>query len=56
MRTIPLQFAALALAWGSSFLFIKEGLAGLSPAQVTTARMTIGALTLFVVAVSCGRR
>ncbi|AUN39586.1 DMT family transporter [Tsukamurella tyrosinosolvens] len=51
MRTIPLQFAALAIAWGSSFLFIKEGLAGLSPTQVTAARMTIGALTLAVVAV-----
>lgn len=51
MRAIPLQFAALSIAWGSSFLFIKEGLAGLSPAQVTAARMTIGALTLVVVAV-----
>ncbi|CAM3820963.1 DMT family transporter [Tsukamurella ocularis] len=51
MRTIPLQFAGLAVAWGSSFLFIKEGLAGLSPAQVTAARMTIGALTLAVVAI-----
>ena len=50
MRSIPLQFTALALAWGSSFLFIKEGLAGLSPAQVTAARLTIGALTLAVTA------
>lgn len=52
MRSIPLQFAALALAWGSSFLFIKEGLAGLSPAQVTAARLTIGAVTLALVAVA----
>lgn len=43
---IPLQFLALAAAWGASFLFIKVGLEGLSPLHVVTARMTIGALTL----------
>ncbi|NMD57617.1 MULTISPECIES: DMT family transporter [Tsukamurella] len=52
VRTVSLQFAALALAWGSSFLFIKEGLAGLSPVQVTAARMTIGAVVLAGVAIA----
>ncbi|WP_026361470.1 DMT family transporter [Amycolatopsis nigrescens] len=48
---IPAQFALLSLAWGSSFLFIKVGLTGLSPAQVVWARMVLGALTLAVVVV-----
>lgn len=52
MRTVPLQFTALALAWGSSFLFIKEGLTGLSPVQVTAARMTIGAVVLAGIAIA----
>jgi drug/metabolite transporter (DMT)-like permease len=40
------QFLLLAGAWGSSFLFIKIGLAGLSPFQVVWARMVFGALAL----------
>lgn len=43
---IVAQFSLLALAWGSSFLFIKIGLQGLSAEQVVWARMVFGALTL----------
>ncbi|MBN6040099.1 DMT family transporter [Amycolatopsis sp. 195334CR] len=50
-RGVPWQFAALALAWGSSFLFMKVGLAGLSPVQLVTARMALGALALLVLVV-----
>lgn len=45
-RALPLQFIALSLVWGSSFLFIKVGLNGLSPLQIVTARMGLGALAL----------
>ncbi|MBO0596219.1 DMT family transporter [Nesterenkonia sp. E16_7] len=45
-RLLPLQFAALALTWGSSFLFMRIGLDGLSPIQVVVVRMTLGSLTL----------
>ncbi|GAA2798092.1 DMT family transporter [Saccharopolyspora taberi] len=40
------QFVLLAMAWGSSFLFIKIGLRDLSPTQVVLARMVFGALAL----------
>ncbi|WP_238385325.1 DMT family transporter [Nesterenkonia muleiensis] len=45
-RLLPFQFAALALAWGSSFLFMRIGLDGLSPIQVVVVRMTLGSATL----------
>lgn len=41
-----LSFAALALVWGSSFLFMKVSLAGLSPGQVALGRVSLGAATL----------
>ncbi|AOS63863.1 DMT family transporter [Actinoalloteichus hymeniacidonis] len=40
------QFVLLALAWGSSFLFIKLGLRELSATQVVWARLVVGALAL----------
>lgn len=43
------QFIALACIWGTSFLFIKIGLEGLSPAQVVLARMMLGTLILAAV-------
>ncbi|MEU0120857.1 DMT family transporter [Streptomyces albidoflavus] len=50
------QFVALACAWGSSFLFIKIGLEGLTPAQVVWGRLVLGAVALCVVmAVTRGR-
>lgn len=43
------QFLVLALTWGSSFLFIKVGLEGFSPAQVVLGRLVAGAAALLVV-------
>jgi drug/metabolite transporter (DMT)-like permease len=43
------QYLALALVWGASFLFIKVGLEGLSPAQVVFGRLTAGACALVLV-------
>ncbi len=42
----PLWFTALAIAWGSSFFFIKISLGGLSPAQIVLFRLVLGAVTL----------
>jgi drug/metabolite transporter (DMT)-like permease len=36
----------LALLWGSSFLFIKVGVEGVSPVQLVLARLALGALVL----------
>ncbi|MFI5198933.1 MAG: DMT family transporter [Candidatus Limnocylindrales bacterium] len=44
-----LAFVILASIWGCSFLFIKLGLAGLNPIQVSFARVAIGAITLVLV-------
>ncbi|WP_134324982.1 DMT family transporter [Cumulibacter soli] len=46
-----LQFAALPIIWGSSFLFIKVGLDGLSPLQVAWARSVLGGITLVLIVV-----
>lgn len=43
---VAVQFVLLAVTWGSSFLLIKLGLAGLSPMQVVWARLVFGALAL----------
>ena len=40
------RVAALALLWGSSFLWIKIGLDGFSPVQITLFRMALGAAAL----------
>ncbi len=40
------RFAALALIWGFSFLFIKVGTQGFAPFQVTFGRLLFGALVL----------
>jgi len=52
----PLLFVALALAWGSSFFFIKISLEGLSPAQIVLFRLVLGALTLNAVLFATRRR
>jgi len=42
----PLLVAALALLWGSGFFWIKLTLDGLSPFQLTFARLALGAAVL----------
>ena len=53
---VPIQFGLLALVWGSSFLFMKLALEGLSPPQVVAGRLGLGALTLVIVMVVTRRR
>ncbi|MDL9980895.1 DMT family transporter [Microbacterium sp. ASV49] len=55
-RTTLWAFLALSLVWGSSFLFIKVGLQGLSPAQVVLGRVLLGAITLAVIMTVSRRR
>ena len=43
---IAVQFVLTGIIWGSSFLFMKVALIGLSPAQVAWSRLILGALTL----------
>lgn len=50
-RSVLGQYLLLGLTWGASFLFIKVGLEGLSPAQVVLGRLVAGAVTLGVVSV-----
>src|ERR671937_544056 len=48
-RASAIRLALLACLWGSSFLFIKVALDGLSPAQIVLARMAAGALVLLAI-------
>ena len=43
---VAVQFTLTGIIWGSSFLFMKVALEGLSPAQVAWSRLLLGALTL----------
>lgn len=43
---IAVQFVLTGVIWGSSFLFMKVALQGISPAQVAWSRLVLGALTL----------
>lgn len=45
-RPSVVRLGALALVWGSSFLWIKLGLRSFSPAEVVAVRMCLGALVL----------
>jgi drug/metabolite transporter (DMT)-like permease len=44
-----LQYLTLALIWGMSFLFIKEGVRAFAPLQITLGRVAIGAAVLIAV-------
>lgn len=44
--SITIQFVLTGIVWGSSFLFMKVALGGLSPAQVVWSRLVLGALAL----------
>jgi drug/metabolite transporter (DMT)-like permease len=43
---VSTQYAALALTWGMSFVFIKVGLEALSPGQVVLGRLAAGTVAL----------
>lgn len=43
---IAIQFILTGIVWGSSFLFMKVALGGISPAQVVWSRLVLGALAL----------
>ena len=54
-RVATLRIGLLALIWGSGFLWIKLAIGGLSPVEVTLARLVLGSAVLFaVVAVQRG--
>ena len=55
MRTVALV-AALACLWGSGFFWIRLSLLGLSPLQLTFARLALGALVLLGVIVATSRQ
>ncbi|MDF2492730.1 MAG: hypothetical protein K0Q58_1308 [Microbacterium sp.] len=44
--SITVQFVLTGIVWGSSFLFMKIALVGLSAPQVVWSRLVLGALTL----------
>jgi drug/metabolite transporter (DMT)-like permease len=50
------RLVPLAAIWGSSFLWIKLALRGMSPVEVTFARLVLGAAVLFVIAAVRGHR
>ena len=53
---VTLQFLAMGLVWGASFLFIKVALTGVSFGQVAWARTVLGALTLAIVVIVMRQR
>jgi len=48
---VALQFIAMGLVWGASFLFMKVALDGVSFGQVVWSRLVFGAITLGIIAV-----
>ncbi|GAA1934283.1 DMT family transporter [Microbacterium aoyamense] len=44
--SVAVQFVLCGIVWGSSFLFMKVALTGISPAQVAWSRLVLGGLTL----------
>lgn len=50
------RIAALALLWGSSFVWIKLSLRGLTPTQILVTRLALGASTLLVILRARGER
>lgn len=51
-----MRLGLLAVIWGSSFLWIKLALRGMSPVEVTFGRLVLGAAVLFVIASARGMR
>ncbi len=50
------RFVSLALVWGSSFLWIKIALGGLSPIQITLIRLALGAIVIVGLAIVTNAR
>jgi drug/metabolite transporter (DMT)-like permease len=48
-RSALLRWCLLALVWGSSFLFMKVALEGISDRQIVVGRMTLGAGALMLI-------
>ena len=46
--SVTIQFVLCGIIWGSSFLFMKVALEGISPGQVAWSRLVLGGLTLGV--------
>jgi drug/metabolite transporter (DMT)-like permease len=46
------RFTTLAVVWGSSFLWIKMALGGLSPVQITVLRLALGAALIVTLALA----
>jgi len=44
--SVAVQFLLAGIVWGSSFLFMKVALEGITPGQVAWSRLVLGALTL----------
>ncbi|MGH1550537.1 DMT family transporter [Leifsonia poae] len=53
---VAVQFVAMGLVWGASFLFMKVALEGVSFGQVAWARLVFGAITLGVIALATRAR
>lgn len=52
----PLRFVVLAIAWGSTFLFIKIGDEALAPLQVSFGRLLVGTALLLTLLAARGER
>ena len=50
------RLGALAILWGSGFLFIKEALGGLSPFQIVFGRMLAAAVAMLALTLTTKRR
>jgi drug/metabolite transporter (DMT)-like permease len=51
-RANAVRFGALALLWGTGFLWIKIALRGFSPVQITLVRLALGCAVLTTIALS----
>jgi len=47
--SVLIQFLAMGVVWGASFLFMKVALTGVSFGQVAWTRAILGAITLVIV-------
>ena len=52
----PLRFVLLAIAWGSTFLFIKIGDEAFAPLQVSLGRLIFGSATLIAILAASGEK